>query len=65
MVSDVRGRLCTALVPDDGFSFGFEDGLTAADSVPHAVIHVIPRRAGDQVALPACSEWAHDDGFLP
>jgi diadenosine tetraphosphate (Ap4A) HIT family hydrolase len=30
LVSEVRGRLRTGLVPDDGFSIGFVDGLTAA-----------------------------------
>jgi hypothetical protein len=40
------------------------DGLTTAESVPHTVIHVIPRRAGENVALPECGEWIGDDGVL-
>ncbi len=64
LVSNVRGRLRTGLVLAGGFSIGFADGATAAESVPHTVIHVVPRRAGDQVALPECSEWISDDGVL-
>ena len=65
LVSEVRGRLRTGLVPAGGFRIGFLDGLTATEPVPHTVIHAIPRRAGDHVALPECSEWVHDDGVLP
>ena len=65
LVSDVRDRLRTGFLPDDGFSIGFVDGLSAAVPVPHTVIHVVPRRAGDGVVLPECSEWVHDDGVLP
>jgi histidine triad (HIT) family protein len=64
LVSDVRGRLRTGLVPSGGFAIGLVDGLTAAEPVPHTVIHVVPRRAGDRVALPECSEWINDDGVL-
>ena len=64
LVSEVRGRLRTGLVPDDGFAVGFVDGLTAAEPVPHTVIHIVPRRTGDQVALPECTEWISDDGLL-
>jgi diadenosine tetraphosphate (Ap4A) HIT family hydrolase len=46
-------------------STGFVDGLTAAQLVPHAVIHVIPRRVGDRVALPECGESIKDKGVLP
>jgi diadenosine tetraphosphate (Ap4A) HIT family hydrolase len=55
LVSHVWGRLRTGLVPDCGFSIGFLDGLTSAKPVPHTVIHVVPRRAGDQVALPSAA----------
>jgi histidine triad (HIT) family protein len=48
LVSEVRGRLRTGLVPDGWFIIGFLDGLTAAVPVPHAVIQVLPRRAGDR-----------------
>ena len=64
MASEVRGRLRTGMVPDNGFAIGFEDGLTAAEPVVHTVIHVVPRRAGDRNALPECSEWIDDVGVL-
>ncbi len=31
----------------DSFNIGFNDGLDAGQTVPHAHIHIIPRRAGD------------------
>jgi histidine triad (HIT) family protein len=62
LVSDVRGRLRTGMVPDGGFSIGFADRLTATEPVHHTVIHVVPRKAGDRVAPPECSEWINDDG---
>ena len=43
---------------------GWSHGLTAAEPAPHTVIHIVPRRAGDRVALPDCSEWINDDGVL-
>jgi diadenosine tetraphosphate (Ap4A) HIT family hydrolase len=64
LLSEVRDRLRTGLVPDAGFSIGFVDALSAAEPVEHTVIHVVPRRKGDQVTLPQCSEWIHDDGVL-
>jgi diadenosine tetraphosphate (Ap4A) HIT family hydrolase len=64
LVSEVRGRLRVGLVTEGGFSIGCLDGLTAATSVPHAVIHIIPRGISDQVSLPECSEWIDDDGML-
>ena len=63
-MSEVRGRLHTGLVPDGGFSIGLEDGLTAAVPVPHMVIHIVPRRARHDVALPECGEWISDEGVL-
>ena len=42
LVAEVRGRLRTGLVPDGGFAIGFVDGLSAAEPVPHTVIHVVP-----------------------
>jgi histidine triad (HIT) family protein len=63
LVAAVRDRLRTGFVPDEGFSIGFVDGLTAAPA-PHAAIHIVPRRAGDQIALPECTEWISDDGLL-
>ena len=63
LVSEVRGRLRTGMVPDAGFSIGFVDGLTAAELAQHTVVHVVPRRAGDR-ALPECGEWINDDSVL-
>jgi histidine triad (HIT) family protein len=64
LLGEVRNRLRTGMVPDAGFSIGFVDGLTAALPVPHTVIHIVPRRAADDVTLPECSEWINDDGVL-
>src|ERR1035441_8625680 len=36
LVSEVRGRLRTGMMPDGGFSIGFLDGLTATVPVPLA-----------------------------
>jgi diadenosine tetraphosphate (Ap4A) HIT family hydrolase len=57
----VRDRLRTGLTPDAGFGIGFVDTLSAKQPVHHTVIHVIPRRAGDHLLLPDCSEWIVDD----
>jgi diadenosine tetraphosphate (Ap4A) HIT family hydrolase len=65
LLSEVRDRLRTGLLPDAGFSIGFVDALSAAEPVDHAVIHIIPRRKGDRVSLPNCGEWISDDGLLP
>ena len=46
------------------FCIGFADGLTAAEAVPHTVIHIVPRRAANHVTLPECNEWISDDGVL-
>jgi diadenosine tetraphosphate (Ap4A) HIT family hydrolase len=46
LVAEVRERLLTGLRPD-GFNVGFNDGLAAGQTVEHAHVHVIPRRAGD------------------
>jgi diadenosine tetraphosphate (Ap4A) HIT family hydrolase len=46
LVAEVRERLLTGLKPD-GFSIGFNVGLAAGQTVEHAHVHVIPRRAGD------------------
>lgn len=62
LVSEVRGKLLTGMVPDGGFSIGFEDGLTAAVPVPHTVIHVVPSGWARMGRLPECSEWIADDG---
>jgi histidine triad (HIT) family protein len=63
LVSDVRARLLTGLVPEGGFAIGFEDGLTADRPVAHTVVHVVPLRSSEgTITLPLCSEWIHDDG---
>ena len=67
MVPVVTGPFCSLpsdRIWDGGFAIGLVDGLTAAEPVPHTVIHVVPRRAGDRVVLPACSEWITDAGVL-
>ena len=46
LVAEVRERLLTGLKPD-GFNNRFNDGLAAGQTVEHAHVHVIPRRAGD------------------
>lgn len=65
LVSDVRARLRTGLVPKGGFAIGFADGLTAAEPVAHTVIHVVPLQgANGAVTLLECSEWIHDDSAM-
>ena len=46
LVALVRGRLMDELKPD-GFNVGVNDGPAAGQTVMHAHVHVIPRRAGD------------------
>ena len=46
LVALVRGKLALELQPD-GFNVGVNDGVAAGQTVPHAHVHVIPRRAGD------------------
>lgn len=46
LVARVRADLVTALKPD-GFNVGVNDGTAAGQTVPHAHVHVIPRRSGD------------------
>jgi diadenosine tetraphosphate (Ap4A) HIT family hydrolase len=48
LVALVRARLATELRPD-GFNVGVNDGPAAGQTVMHAHVHVIPRRAGDVV----------------
>jgi diadenosine tetraphosphate (Ap4A) HIT family hydrolase len=46
LVALVRGKLASELRPD-GFNVGVNDGPAAGQTVLHAHIHVIPRRASD------------------
>ncbi len=45
-VAMVRQKLIGDFKPD-GFNIGINDGLAAGQTVMHAHIHIIPRRAGD------------------
>ncbi len=40
-------ELLQAELRPDGFTIGLSEGMAAGQSVPHAHIHVIPRRHGD------------------
>ena len=46
LVAQVRARLA-ASTGADGFTIGVNDGAAAGQTVGHAHVHVIPRRAGD------------------
>ena len=46
LVAAVRARLA-ASTGADGFTIGVNDGVAAGQTVGHAHVHVIPRRAGD------------------
>ncbi len=46
LVAEVRGLLAEEFRPD-GFTIGLNDGPAAGQTVPHAHVHVIPRRSGD------------------
>jgi diadenosine tetraphosphate (Ap4A) HIT family hydrolase len=46
MVAEVRATLMAELGPD-GLNVGLNDGPAAGQTVMHAHVHVIPRRAGD------------------
>ena len=45
-VAQVRARLAAG-TGADGFTIGVNDGVAAGQTVGHAHVHVIPRRAGD------------------
>jgi diadenosine tetraphosphate (Ap4A) HIT family hydrolase len=57
LVGEVRGRLRSGLVPDCGFSIGFDE------LGEHAAVHVVPRMAGDDVELPE-GVWVCNDGVM-
>jgi diadenosine tetraphosphate (Ap4A) HIT family hydrolase len=46
LVAQVRQQLWAAFRPD-GFTIGINNGQAAGQTVDHAHVHVIPRRAGD------------------
>jgi len=46
LVTRVRQALAERFHPD-GFNVGVNDGPAAGQTVPHAHIHIIPRRVGD------------------
>jgi diadenosine tetraphosphate (Ap4A) HIT family hydrolase len=46
LVAQVRHKLVSEMKPD-GFNVGVNDGPAAGQTVLHAHVHVIPRRAGD------------------
>jgi diadenosine tetraphosphate (Ap4A) HIT family hydrolase len=46
LVSDVRTKINELDAPG-GFNIGINDGAAAGQTIPHAHIHVIPRRIGD------------------
>jgi diadenosine tetraphosphate (Ap4A) HIT family hydrolase len=46
LISEVRTKLIERFRPD-GFNVGFNDGLYAGQTVDHAHVHIIPRRASD------------------
>lgn len=46
LVAEVRGLLAAEFGPD-AFTIGLNDGPAAGQTVPHAHVHVIPRRTGD------------------
>jgi diadenosine tetraphosphate (Ap4A) HIT family hydrolase len=46
LVAAVRARLL-ASAGADGFTIGVNEGVAAGQTVGHAHVHVIPRRAGD------------------
>jgi diadenosine tetraphosphate (Ap4A) HIT family hydrolase len=47
LVAAVRARLASSGDGADGFTVGVNDGASAGQTVGHAHVHVIPRRAGD------------------
>jgi diadenosine tetraphosphate (Ap4A) HIT family hydrolase len=46
MVADARSKLME-LHSVEAFNIGINDGIRAGQTIPHAHIHVIPRREGD------------------
>jgi len=46
LATEVRNHLQAQLSPD-GFNIGLNDGEAAGQTIPHAHIHIIPRRRGD------------------
>src|SRR3954454_16765071 len=55
VLRDLRARISASLHVE-GFDVGFVEG-SADDPDAHTYLHVIPRIAGDHVALPSGVEW--------
>lgn len=55
-VAPVRKQLAKKYSPD-AFNIGVNDGPAAGQTVPHAHIHVIPRRKGDAPAPRGGIRW--------
>ena len=54
-VAVVRNLL--ADLKPDGFNIGVNDGVAAGQTIPHAHIHVIPRRKGDTTDARGGIRW--------
>jgi diadenosine tetraphosphate (Ap4A) HIT family hydrolase len=69
LVARVRWEVAERERPD-GFNIGVNDGAAAGQTVGHAHVHVIPRRAGDVAdprggvrgVIPARAAWWEADG---
>jgi len=59
-VTTVRSALTDKFRPD-GFNIGVNDGFAAGQTVPHAHIHVIPRRKGDAADPRGGIRWVFPD----
>jgi diadenosine tetraphosphate (Ap4A) HIT family hydrolase len=60
LVTQVRALLLAELKPD-GFNVGVNDGPAAGQTVMHAHVHVIPRRAGDVADPRGVVRWVLPD----
>lgn len=58
----LRGRIRQSLQNVEGFDVGFADGADG-DPDAHACVHVVPRIAGQRVALPEGPEWVNLDAI--
>ena len=60
LVTEARQQLVSELAPD-GFNIGVNDGRAAGQTVAHAHIHIIPRRAGDAADPRGGIRWVLPD----